>query len=131
MGDDFTLGGCGVLTVNSDYHPLSVALFDSYQTFGTFLPATVKRAYDNIVRAGITQAFQMFVTVAGSYQSDDLIGKRIVGCNAEGLPLDPTVSAEISLDSTTGTITSSVTEGRHWLIIGYAITGMPDLMDED
>lgn len=124
---------CTLPEVNTTLHPITLNIVSEWRQAGWgIMPPDIKSALDIAVRAGIVEPFPMFVTVAGAFQSDDLIGKRIVSCNAEGVPLDPTNSADISLDPETGIVTSSVTAGRHWITYGYYNTTYSDLIpDED
>lgn len=122
---------CELTQINTEWHPITDNIIAKWVAAGWGnIPPAICEAWDIAVRSGIAQSFPMFVTVAGAYQHDDLIGKRIISCNAEGLPLDPTNSADIELDPVTGIITSSVTAGRHWLEIGFYLEDYPDLLDE-
>lgn len=63
MGANFETQGCATIAISTDWHPLSEALFDSYQTYGMPLPFPVKRAYDNIVRSGLNRVVDFIVGV--------------------------------------------------------------------
>lgn len=118
---------CGHALIDLELHPITEQWYEAEVEQGNYPSPAQQLAMDNVVKSGITQSYPMFVTdEGGGYEDSYLIGKRIVSGIVEGQPI--MVGMDMILNPSTGGITSIYPNQRVWLVIGYEIDGLPNLI---